>query len=132
MFLSLAIMKRVQECSDAVKEQRTALRRGYTADDLHILQTIGIGSTFASSVVLALYVQSEIQTGLYRSAWLLWGIVPILLFWQCRLWIATSRSEMHDDPIVFAAKDKMSWLVAIAAFLCLLLARAATYHLHGS
>jgi 4-hydroxybenzoate polyprenyltransferase len=130
MFLSLAIMKRVQECSDAVKAQRTALRRGYTAADLGVLQTIGIGSSFASSVVLALYVQSEVMTGLYRSPWLLWGIVPILLFWQCRLWLATARGDMHDDPIVYAARDRMSWLVAVLAFLCLLLARAATYHIH--
>jgi hypothetical protein len=44
-----------------------------------------------------------------------------MLFWQCRIWLATSRGEMHDDPIVFAARDWVSWLVAAACFGVLLL-----------
>jgi len=35
----------------------------------------------------------------------------LLLFWQCRLWLSTARGDMHDDPIVFAARDWVSWLV---------------------
>ena len=36
-------------------------------------------------------------------------MVPLFLFWQCRLWLSTSRGYMHDDPIVYAAKDWVSW-----------------------
>ena len=43
-----------------------------------------------------------------------WIIVPLLLFWQCRLWLATARGFMTDDPIIYAAKDWVSVLVGIA------------------
>jgi hypothetical protein len=47
--------------------------------------------------------------------------VPLILFWQCRIWLATARGRMHHDPIVFAARDWVSWLVTICAFGVLLL-----------
>ena len=34
-----------------------------------------------------------------------------MLFWQCRIWLATARGRMHDDPIVYAAKDPTSWFI---------------------
>jgi hypothetical protein len=50
-----------------------------------------------------------------------WVLVPLVLFWQCRVWLATSRGQMNDDPIVFAARDWVSWMVAVCAFGVLLL-----------
>jgi hypothetical protein len=41
----------------------------------------------------------------------LWGAVPLILFWQCRLWLSTVRGHMHDDPIVYATRDWVSWIV---------------------
>ena len=74
--------------------------------------------------MLALFVQAESAAGRYDSPILLWGIVPLLLFWQCRLWLATARGQMHDDPIVFAARDRVSWLVAVLAVVLLTAAKA--------
>jgi len=37
--------------------------------------------------------------------------VPLLLLWVCRLWLHTERGRMHDDPIVFALKDRASWAI---------------------
>jgi len=34
------------------------------------------------------------------------------LFWVSWVWLKSSRGEMQDDPIVFAAKDKTSLSVA--------------------
>jgi hypothetical protein len=31
-----------------------------------------------------------------------------------RLWLKTSRMEIHDDPLLFAITDRASWIVAIA------------------
>jgi hypothetical protein len=39
------------------------------------------------------------------------GVIPLLLFWQCRLWLSASRGYMTDDPIVYAARDWVSRLV---------------------
>jgi len=65
-------------------------------------------------------VQSELVVGIDRRPTLAWVIVPLLLFWQCRIWLATARGRLHRDPIVFAARDWVSWLVAICSFAALL------------
>ena len=37
-----------------------------------------------------------------------------MLFWQCRLWLSTARGYMHDDPIIYTARDWVSWVVFAA------------------
>lgn len=87
-----------------------------------ILQTFGCCASFASSLVLALFVQREAIAAQYASPGLLWGIVPLMLFWQCRLWLSTTRGYMHDDPIVYSARDWVSWTVGASVMFILLLA----------
>ena len=124
LFLSLVSIKRVAELGGMVREGilRTA-RRGYGVDDAGLLVAMGMGASFASSVVLALYVQSEVTVLHYARPLVLWAIVPLMLFWQCRLWLSTARGYMRDDPIVYAAHDWVSWLVGAALMGTLLLAR---------
>ena len=125
MFLSLALVKRVEEVNAVARQpDRVMGRRGYGPTDAPILQAFGCGAAFASSLVLALFVQAEAVAGRYASPILLWGTVPLLLFWQCRLWLATARGQMHDDPIVFAARDRVSWLVAVMAVVLLTAAKS--------
>ena len=112
LFLSLALVKRVSELH---RLQSAALRRierrDYTVEDLPMLQMFGAASSFASAVVLSLYVQSDMALQMYARPSMLWAVIPLLLFWQCRLWLSTSRGYMNDDPIVYAARDWVSWLV---------------------
>jgi 4-hydroxybenzoate polyprenyltransferase len=113
LFLSLALVKRVSELGRHVGSAPGLLlaRRGYGVEDLVTLQMFGCASTFASAIVLSLYVQSDVASRAYGHPEILWGTIPLLLFWQCRLWLSTSRGYMHDDPIVYAARDWVSWLV---------------------
>jgi hypothetical protein len=69
--------------------------------------------------VLALYLNSDAVTLLYKSPQLIWGAVPIMLFWVHWMWMQAHRGQMHDDPLVFAVKDRVSLLAgaAIALFL---------------
>ena len=113
LFLSLAIIKRVSELKTLPATNMSLSARGYSTDDVQILQSIGLGATFASSVVLTLYIQSDYVAGAYSDAATLWWVIPVTLFWQCRLWLATARGYMDDDPIVYAAKDWVSRLSAI-------------------
>jgi 4-hydroxybenzoate polyprenyltransferase/phosphoserine phosphatase len=114
LFLSLALVKRVSELYrlQSMAERRTE-RRGYLVEDIAILQMFGSAASFASVVVLSLYVQSDTALRAYPRPSMLWGAIPLLLFWQCRLWLSTSRGYMDDDPIVYAARDWVSWLVFI-------------------
>jgi 4-hydroxybenzoate polyprenyltransferase len=124
LFLSLGLIKRVSELSRlAAAEQTRAARRGYVVQDLGLLQQLGCASTFASAVVLSLYVQSDAALQAYGFPKALWASVPLLLFWQCRLWLATARGHMHDDPIVFATRDRVSWLTIASLCTVMLAAR---------
>jgi 4-hydroxybenzoate polyprenyltransferase/phosphoserine phosphatase len=130
LFLGLALLKRVEELSSqAVRSSRPLGRRGYLSSDADILQTMGCGASFASSLVLALFVQSEATAERYASPGLLWAIVPLMLFWQCRLWLSTARGYMHDDPIVYAARDWVSWSIGIAVFIIIAVAKSVTLSL---
>lgn len=111
LFLSLALVKRASELHRMALEHRdSAARRGYIIADLVILQMMGCAATFASAVVLSLYIQSDTAFESYAQPKLLWAIIPLILFWQCRLWLFASRGRLHDDPIVYAAHDLVSWL----------------------
>jgi hypothetical protein len=68
-----------------------------------------------STLVLALYVQSDLIAPGNTDLEIYWAIVPLVLFWQCRVWLATARGAMHDDPIVYAARDWLSWVIAAIA-----------------
>jgi hypothetical protein len=38
------------------------------------------------------------------------------MYWFCRVWLLTSRGQVHDDPLVWAVRDRVSWILgAIAA-----------------
>lgn len=125
LFLSLAIIKRVAELENlAGTKDAAAIRRGYLVSDRQFLWSFGTASTFASGVILALYVGSDAVSGLYTRPQMLWGIVPLVIFWQGRLWLATSRGTMDDDPIVFTFKDWVSRLVGVV-----LIAVVAAAHL---
>lgn len=113
LFFSLALVKRYSEL--LIQKRRgklTAHGRGYHVEDLVMLMGFGVASGFIAVLVSALYVNSTAVTTLYRHPILLWLVSPLLLFWISRIWLITHRGEMHDDPVVFAAKDKGSWVVA--------------------
>jgi 4-hydroxybenzoate polyprenyltransferase len=124
LFLALATIKRVSELMDARRQQaRTTARRAYETEDIAILMMMGVGASFVSVTVLALFVQSDSVATRYLRPEFLWIVVPLVLFWQCRLWLSTARGYMHDDPIVYAARDPVSWVAAIAILVVFVLAR---------
>ena len=125
LFLALAFLKRYAEFQGiAASGTSYETRRGYSHKDVELLRTMGIACTFASAVVLSLYVNSEKPVAMNANAQLLWGTVPILLFWQARMWMAASRGFMADDPIVYAAKD---WVSQLCLALIVGVSAAAVY-----
>jgi 4-hydroxybenzoate polyprenyltransferase len=128
IFLSLALVKRVAELKNTPVGTSNIARRGYRLEDISILQMFGCASALAATVVLALFVQAEATVERYASPGLLWGLVPLILFWQFRLWLATTRGNMRDDPITYAAGDWVTWLVGAASFLIMAAAKSLTFH----
>ncbi|WP_250481568.1 MULTISPECIES: UbiA family prenyltransferase [unclassified Caballeronia] len=111
-FLSLALVKRYTELHAMMKSGREGARgRGYLASDLAIVSSLGTSSGYISVLVLALYIQDERTTVLYRHPQYIWMVCPLMLYWFSRTWVITHRGRMNDDPIVFAARDRMSLVV---------------------
>jgi 4-hydroxybenzoate polyprenyltransferase len=112
LFLSLALVKRFAELRDAVQQRSShAPGRGYIADDLPVLLTLGAASGLMAVLVLALYIHDPATNSIYPSPLFLWAVPPLLLYWVSRLWMKAHRGEIHDDPVVFAARDWQSLLV---------------------
>lgn len=119
LFLNLAIVKRYTELNQLVEtNEAKAKGRGYHVEDLSLLRSLGTSSGYLSVLVFALYVNSKEVLGLYKRPEMLWAIAPMLLYWITRIWFVAHRGKMHDDPIVFTAKDPVSYVVG---FLVLIL-----------
>lgn len=114
-FLSLALVKRCAELvglRDEGKLQVTG--RDYRVSDLSVLWPLGVGASLCAAVVFGLFIGSPEARQAYGDTSTLWLVGVGLIYWMARMWIKTSRGEMHDDPIVFAIRDRGS-RVAVAA-----------------
>lgn len=114
-FLSLALMKRAVELDVVDQIGVKALRgRGYATEDRSFVVTFGVASGVASLVILALFVSAMIAgpSDSYATPQFLWGIMPALSYWIMRMWLTTTRGLMNDDPILHAARERASLILA--------------------
>ncbi|SOE80831.1 4-hydroxybenzoate polyprenyltransferase [Caballeronia arationis] len=114
IFLSLALVKRYAELHSMKERGLVKTRgRGYVSSDLPLISSLGTASGYLSVLVLALYIQDRGTTQLYHHPRMIWLACPLLLYWISRTWIIAHRGGMHDDPIVFAARDRTSLFVVV-------------------
>lgn len=115
MFLSLALVKRYAELRVARENgcKEKTLGRGYYPEDLEMIASLGAASGYLAVMVLALYIQDHATPELYTQPQIIWLACPLLLFWITRVWMLAHRGLMHDDPVVFAIRDRIS--VAVGA-----------------
>jgi 4-hydroxybenzoate polyprenyltransferase len=115
LFLSLALVKRCSELqSMREKGLDNASGRDYRVTDLSILSGMGVAAGYLAVLVLALFVNSPHDLAHYSHPNRLWLLCPLMAYWVSRLWIKTSRGEMHDDPLVYSIRDKASWVIMSA------------------
>jgi 4-hydroxybenzoate polyprenyltransferase len=116
IFLSLAFVKRYTELCDARQRGKieNSSGRGYFPADFELLASLGGASGYISVLVLALYINEAASGTLYQSQEWMWAACPLLLFWLSRVWLLAHRGQMHDDPIVFALRDKVSRWIGVA------------------
>ena len=77
------------------------------------ISILGSASGFLSVLVFALYINGKEVQELYRRPFFLWFICPVLMYWISRVWILANRGHLTEDPILFALKDKESYLMAL-------------------
>lgn len=124
LFLSLAILKRYSElvAKRENKPNEKIRGRGYYPEDLEMLSALGGASGYVAALVFALYISSEKVQILYASPSLLWGANLVVLYWISRIWLLAHRGLVHDDPVVYALKDKASRYTVVVAGVFVLLA----------
>jgi len=123
IFLSLAFVKRYAELlvQAGIGNSHTH-GRGYAVTDAPLIQNLGIAAGYAAVLVFALYLNGETIVTLYSRPEVIWCAVPLMLFWVSWVWMKAHRGEMHDDPMVFAIKDKVSLAVATIIIVTFLIA----------
>jgi len=125
IFLSLAVIKRYSELLVMQESRQLSLMgRDYTTVDMQTLTGLGTASGYMSVLVLALYIDSPQVVANYAHPQVLWLLCPLLLYWISRAWLLAGRGQMHDDPLVFAIKDRVSWLTGVCMAIVLWGARS--------
>jgi len=125
LLLSLAFTKRHSELVGKAAqpgESHVPSKRNYVIQDTDLVRQFGVTSGYISVLVLALYINGKEVTALYRRPELIWLACPLLLFWISRVWFLANRGEMEEDPVVFAARDPISYLLVLVIFAILLVA----------
>jgi 4-hydroxybenzoate polyprenyltransferase len=114
LFLSLALLKRCIELHRVnLQGRKFAEGRGYFTDDLSVLLPLGLLSGWLAVLVLSLYINSEDVRLLYHHPVRLLLACPPLLYWVSRIWLLAARDLLHDDPVVFALKDRVSYIIGL-------------------
>jgi UbiA prenyltransferase family. len=123
IFTCLALVKRYVELALRIdKELPDPSNRNYRLVDLPIIGALAAASGFNAVTIFALYVSSSAVKDLYRHPDLLWLICPILLYWLSRMVVLAHRRVVDDDPIVFALRDRNSYVCVVAMVVIVLLA----------
>ena len=65
----------------------------------------------ASVLVLALYLNSDAVMKLYASPVVLWPVVLLALYWVLRIGLLAVRGEIDSDPVAFALKDRVTYII---------------------
>jgi 4-hydroxybenzoate polyprenyltransferase/phosphoserine phosphatase len=124
LFTGLAFAKRYSDLVRQLAEGKDRVHgRTYAAVDLPTILSVGSGCGLVAVMVFALYIHSPEVRLLYPRPEALWFVCPVLLYWFTRVWFLAARNELNDDPIVFAIKDRNSYLAGLVAAACLVAAK---------
>lgn len=129
-FLSLAFAKRYSELTlMRAANEPGAHGRGYLVGDIDILRVVGPASGYMAVLIFCLYISesASFAASLYPHRELLWGVCPVLLYWITRVWFLAERHVLTDDPLLFALRDRVSYLAGLLILGIVLLAKFATW-----
>ena len=134
IFLSLALIKRCAELVsiEKIEQKKVISGRDYKPSDLVVLWPLGVGASLSAIVVFGLFISAPETQQKYASPELLWCSAISIMYWLGRMWIKTSRGEMHDDPIVYVIEDDVSYVLLLATIVITVLAYFYTFSMPWS
>jgi 4-hydroxybenzoate polyprenyltransferase/phosphoserine phosphatase len=124
LFFSLALAKRHAEVMVTRNRGEGQLPgHRYRAEGWPLTLTFGVGTGIASIVILLLYVTSDAApAGFYREISWLYVVPAVVMLWLLRIWLLSHRMQLDDDPIEFALRDGLSWLLGMVILVAVVLA----------
>ncbi|HTV32054.1 MAG TPA: UbiA family prenyltransferase [Methylocella sp.] len=110
IFMSLSLAKRQTEITRMVAHgQEAAPGRGYKASDAPFVLATGVATMMATVLIMVIYlIEDAFPKGFYKHPDFLWGFAVIIFLWLARVWLLCHRGQLHDDPVAFALKDRLS------------------------
>lgn len=86
--------------------------RGYKVSDAPLVLAFGVSANLAAILILFLYIVNDAYPAdsYANPAWL-WLIGFLVFLWTSRVWLLSHRGELNDDPVAFAVRDPLSWLL---------------------
>jgi hypothetical protein len=86
--------------------------RGYVSVDAPLTLGIGLASMLGAILIMVLYlIEDAFPRGFYAKPAALWAIPAILFLFLGRVWLVSHRGQLHDDPVAFALKDRISLML---------------------
>ena len=123
IFISLGFLKRYIDINSASNNNLQMSRHNYNINDKNILMTLGIASGLISTLVLILYTGSvEVQKH-YNNPMILVTLAPLIIYWISRMWFLADRNKIKNDPVLFAIKDKILYLIIVLFIMILALSK---------
>ena len=87
-----------------------------------------VASMLGAIFLLVLYLIEDVfPRGFYANPRWLWAIPPILFLFLGRIWLLAQRGQLHDDPVAFALKDRISLLLGGLMSLCFVAAMVGVH-----
>lgn len=110
LFTSLALAKRHAELiRAAATPDKDISSRGYLITDTPLTAAVGVATASMAVVVMLLYMQLDAShLRRYPNEWALFLIPMVLGSWLVRIWVKAHRGILHDDPVIFALRDRVS------------------------
>lgn len=116
-FFSLSMAKRHVEIIRAQAAATTGARiggRGYLVTDGPLTLAFGVSSSLCAILILFLYVTNDAYPiGSYSHPYWLWLVGVWVFLWFARVWLLTHRGELNDDPVLFAVRDRWSYVLGL-------------------
>lgn len=128
VFLSLSVAKRHTEILRLAEHGRDAVPgRGYGAQDAPLTLGLGLAAMLGAVFIMILYlIEDAFPRGFYAYPGWLWAMPAVLFLFLGRVWLLAQRGQLHDDPVAFALKDRVSLILGLIMALSFALAVLGT------
>jgi 4-hydroxybenzoate polyprenyltransferase len=114
LFLSLALAKRLDEAvAGAARGVQAMPGRPYRSSDATALRIATIATASVALAILVAYVGLRAgEVNFYRRPGWLWVSVVLLALWLTNMFRRAASGRLNGDPVVVAASDPMSLMLA--------------------